>query len=214
VADAIQIVARYDGSGLLTMMRSAETLASPARYERALHEGARAAGDKVRTVVRKALQRQTGVKRYAVIVKATRSYIPGRMQYAIDGSGKGLPITDFPVRARKVDPRRFHPKLIWQIQKRDKMGRFKGLKPLGDNVSANVWGVAHRFKRSYEGRDGIFRAILPEHPRGKGRRLFGPSPAKEIVKAETAAAFNRDGPRELDLQIWRRLARILAGGGA
>lgn len=214
MVDAVRIVARYDGSGLLTMMRSAQTLASPARYERALHEGVRAAGDKVRTVVRKALHKQMGAKRYAAIVKATRSYIPGRMQYAIDGSGKGLPIKEFPVRARKVDPRRLHSKLVWMVQKRDKRGRFKPLKPLGDNVTANVWGVVHRFKRSYEGRDGVFRAILPDHPRGKGRRLFGPSPAKEIIKAETAAAFNRDGPRELDTQIGRRLARILAGGSA
>lgn len=214
MAASIQIVARYDGSGLLTMMRSAQTLASPARYERALHEGVRAAGDKVRTIVRRSLHQQMGTKRYGDIVKATRSYIPGRMQYAIDGNGKGLPIASFPVRAKKRASLRWSPSEHWRVQRRGKDGRFGAIKA-GDEagVTAKPWRVAHTFKRSFVDGAGIFRAMLPGKTKGRGRQLFGPSPAKEIVRGATAQAFERDGQRELQIQVGKRLARILAGSG-
>jgi hypothetical protein len=212
VTAPIQIYVHFDGAGLRTMMRSAETLATPAKYERALHEGVRAAGDKVRTVVRKTLHKQMGTKKYGMIVKATRSYIPAPMSYAIDGAGKGLPITDFPVKGSKAASVRWSPKEHWRLQKRSKDGRFGAMKAGNDaGVTGRPWSVVHRFARSYQDGEGVFRAHLPGKKKGKGRRLFGPSPAKEIIKDATAAAFERDGPRELETQIGKRLARILAG---
>ena len=196
------IVVTYDGRGVASMLSSAMLLASPGRLERALHEGVRSAGDKSRTVVRKSLHQQMGTKRYGTIVAATRSFIPAPMTYVIEGSGKGLPIIEFPVRRSRAKGR------TWRNQPRDGAGRFGPLPPSDIGfVTARPWRVEHNFKRSFVAADGTFKARLPGSTRK--RKLFGPSVAKEIVKDATRAAFETTASREMDLQIGKRLARIL-----
>ncbi|TPQ51970.1 hypothetical protein C2U72_05570 [Prosthecomicrobium hirschii] len=196
------IVVSYDGRGVASMLTAATLLASRDRLGRALHEGVRAAGDKTRTVVRKTLHQQMGTKRYGTVVAATRSFIPGQMTYVIEGRGKGLPIIEFPVRGSRAKRR------TWREQPRDAAGRF-GLLPPTDIgfVTAQPWRVAHTFKRSFVAADGTYKARLPGSTRK--RKLFGPSVAKEIVKGATRAAFEATAPREMDVQIGKRLARIL-----
>ena len=199
---AASIVVTYDGRGVASMLFAATLLASPDRLGRALHEGVRAAGDKTRTVVRKSLHQQMGTKRYGAIVAATRSFIPGPMTYVIEGSGKGLPIIEFPVRGSRAKGR------TWRDQPRDGAGRFGPLPPSDIGfVTARPWRVAHTFKRSFVAADGTYKARLPGSTRK--RKLFGPSVAKEIVKGATRAAFETTAPREMDLQIGKRLSRIL-----
>ena len=196
------IVVTYDGRGVASILTAATLLASPDRLGRALHEGVRAAGDKTRTVVRKALHQQMGTKPYGTIVATTRSFIPDPMTYVIEGHGSGLPIIQFPVRGSKTKGR------TWRDQPRDAAGRF-GLLPPTDIgfVTARPWRVAHNFKRSFVAADGTFKARLPGSTRT--RKLFGPSVAKEIVKGATLAAFEATAPREMDLQIGKRLTRIV-----
>ncbi len=214
MGSAVRLVVSYDASGLRVFAEAAETLVRPSLYERALHEGVRAAGDKVRTVIRKTLYHQMGVRTYGRIVRATRSYIPARMQYAIDGSGKGLPITDFSVRAKKRASLRWSPSEHWRVQTRGKDGRFGVIKKADEaGVTAKPWRVVHNFKRSFVDSSGVFRAMLPGKTKGRGRKLYGPSVAKEIVRGATAEAFERDGQRELQIQVGKKLARILAGSG-
>ena len=192
----------YDGRGVASMLSAATLLASPDRLGRALHDSVRAAGDKTRTVVRKSLHQQMGTKRYGTIVAATRSFIPGPMTYVIEGRGKGLPIIEFPVRGSRAKGR------TWRDQPRDAAGRFGPLPPsVIGFVTARPWRVAHNFKRSFVAADGTYKARLPGSTRT--RKLFGPSVAKEIVKDATLAAFETTAPREMEVQIVRRLARIV-----
>src|SRR3989442_1205247 len=75
-------------------------LSSPAG-KRVLIQGLREGGDKTRTKVRRALKDQMGVLRYATIVKSTWGGLGAGFEtptYLIRGDGKGLPITEFPVR--------------------------------------------------------------------------------------------------------------------
>lgn len=210
-----QLITTYDGKGVRRMLDATAALASPGKIERSLHEGVRAAGDKIRTVVRRRLHAQMGTKKYGTIVKATRSYIPGRLMYGIDGQGKGLYIDEFPVRAGKREAKRFDPREQWRRQPRDAHGRFGKLpKTWADEldgpggVSASPWRVVHKFKRSYVDGEGVYRARRPGK-KGKGRKLYGASAAKELVKGETRSTFEREAPREMDLQIGKRLARLL-----
>jgi len=195
------IVVTYDGRGVASMLSAAMLLASPDRLGRVLHEGVRAAGDKTRTVVRKSLHQQMGTKRYGTIVTATRSFIPGPMTYVIEGSGKGLPIVEFPVRGSRAKGR------TWRDQPRDGAGRFGPLPPTHIGfVTATPWRVAHNFKRSFVAADGTFKARLPSSART--RKLFGPSVAKELVKGATRTAFEATAMREMEAQIATRLARV------
>ena len=199
---AASIAVTYDGRGVASMLSAATLLAAPGRLERALHDGVRAAGDKTRTVVRKSLHQQMGTKRYGTIVAATRSFIPGLMTYVIEGRGKGLPIIEFPVRGGRAKGR------TWHDQPRDPAGQFGPLPPSDIGfVTARPWRVAHNFKRSFVAADGTYKARLPGSTRT--RKLYGPSVAKEIVKDATLAAFETTAPREMEVQIVRRLARIV-----
>lgn len=208
-----QLIAAYDPSGVRKMMGAVERLSNVDKIERALHEGVRAAGDKVRTQVRRALHRQMGTKKYGTIVKATRSYVPGRMAYAIEGSGKGLPIEEFPVSASD-DIRlrwRWSPKWHWRLQSRQANGRFGAIDASSTGkagVVAQPWRVTHPFKRSFVDMQGVYRAALPGK-RGRGRKLYGPAAWKEIVRGETVATFQRIAPREMEAQIGKRLARLV-----
>lgn len=209
-----QLVAVYDDAGVRKMMAAIDRISNVDKVERALHEGVRAAGDKVRTKVRRALHRQMGTKKYGTIVKATRSYIPGRMSYAIEGMGKGLPITDFPVKAFGGDAARMRwsPTEHWRYQVRAENGRFGriDLSSTGKaGVTARPWRVTHDFKRSFVDAEGIFRARLPDQKRGKGRKLYGPAAWKEIVRAETLATFQGQAPREMEAQVGKRLAKLV-----
>ncbi len=208
-----QLIAAYDPSGVRKMLGAIDRLSNVDKVERALHEGVRAAGDKVRTQVRRSLHRQMGTKKYGTIVKATRSYIPARMAYAIEGTGKGLPIQEFPVKASD-DIRmrwRWSPKWHWRLQSRQSNGRFGRIELTSTGragVVAQPWRVTHAFKRSFVDAQGIYRAALPG-TRGKGRKLYGPAAWKEIVRGETVAMFQSLAPKEMQAQVGKRLARLL-----
>lgn len=79
----------------------------------------------------------------------------------------------------------------------------------GGPVTASPWGVAHTFERSFvTSKRGLLRAR-----RGKSREpiraLFGPSPAKEIVKDQALATFEAAVPGIVEPTIMRRLIRLM-----
>ena len=140
------------------------------------------AGDLERTQVRRSLRHQTGVKAYGSITKRTSSHraSPGHLQYDILGAGKGMPITEFPVKAGAHKP-----------------------------VTAQPWGVSHTFARSFQtSAQGLYRARLGPK-RFPIQSLNGPSVAKEIVKGETAAGFEATAAVTLDRILIKRLGRLL-----
>jgi energy-coupling factor transporter ATP-binding protein EcfA2 len=88
-------------------------------------------------------------------------------------------------------------------QKRNALGQFmaraQGL------VSARPWGVLHRFKRSYMGRYG---SPVARRPDGSVRAIYGASPAKEIIKDQSLAAWQASIRVDVQGAIEKRLARL------
>ena len=73
-------------------------------------------------------------------------------------------------------------------------------------VVASPWGVVHTFKRSFANRLG-YRARTTSK-RFPIRRLYGPSVAKEIVKDQSAEAFEAGVRADVLAAIEKRLARL------
>lgn len=217
-----QLVVTFDPSGLQAFHRAAEALASPDKLDRAIHEGIRQAGDKMRTVVRATLTVQMGLKSKTPVVQGTRSYIPERFAYAIEGNKKGQYIAAYQgVKASVTIPMaRFSARQHWRFQTRQAGGKFgkipDKLNPKTGGVVASPWGVAHAFKRSFEDENGVFRSWIAEGLGSKGgkqwwrrRRLDGPGTWKEIVQGATVATFDAQAPALMEEYAGRRLARLL-----
>jgi hypothetical protein len=207
-----QITAEYDGKGTIRFIVASRNLAGEAG-QRIMRESLRAAGLKTRTQVRRALKEQTGAKRAGAINSRTRSYVhEGGLAFSIEGSGKGLPISEFRIRASrsKKVAGRWSPREHWRLQPRDGSGRFgKLVDPgTGGDVSASPWNVGRVFKRSF-----VHPTRGPVMVRSTGkkqlRRLFGPSIAKEIVQGQSLSTFQAVGVRELATDLPRRMARLL-----
>ena len=188
---------------------------APKKIDRAIDQGLNEGGDKVRTDVRKALQKTMGVRRYGVIVKGTRSFmvrstgqtssfaVGGLHQYMIIGSGKGIPIKEFTT---------------------------KGALGPGGGVTSNPWATLHKFKRSFGGKGkiaGQFRARLPgpkvERTISGGKRgprkvkvsairaLYGPSIPKEMLHGPVPGLFLISAGAQVPPAIIKRVSRALIG---
>lgn len=156
--------------------------AIPGKAKQAFAQGLNEGGDLERTKVRRTLREQTGVKAYSSITKrtATRRAYPGRLEYDVDGTGKGMPIKEFPVSASTRRP-----------------------------VTAQPWGVAHTFKRSFKtSGKGLLRARIGGS-RMPIRALYGPAVSKEIVKGETAAEWQSHAAPTVERMVVKRLGRLL-----
>lgn len=139
------------------------------------------AGDKVRTIVRRSLREQTGVRLAGSITKRTSSKRagPGHLVYEIHGTGSGMPIAEFPVKAGKGGP-----------------------------VVASPWGRSRAFKRSFKSpARGLLRARLGAG-RLPIRSLRGPAVSKEIVKGETLATFDAQAAPMVEQMVVKRLGRL------
>jgi hypothetical protein len=161
-----------------------ELMRLSAKIPQAIARGLNEGGDKVRTQVQHALQRQTGLTMYSSVtsrVHTMRAY-PGMLNYQIIAKGKpGIPIKEF----RAI------------------------LRPRG--VVAFPWGKEHDFKRSFVGKgrvSGSFLARLGKE-RFPLRRLFGPSLAKELDKDESAQAFNSGASAFVPPAIEKHLDKLL-----
>ncbi len=104
----------------------------PSRVATAIARGLNEGGDLVRTRVQRALKTQTNVKNYRSVTSRVRTVraFAGSLHYDIVASGKGIPISEFPVSVTS-----------------------KG-------VDAKTWGVDHLFKRSFQETNGKLRARL------------------------------------------------------
>lgn len=212
------IVVRIEGDGLERMLAGGRALQKkgPGEMQRGLIDG----GRKVTTQVKRALVDQTSIKK-RVIDGAVRGFAePSR--WIIRGVGQGVDITDvrsvsggkYTKRDRRALRRHFA-----KYQPRDYHGRFA---PWGDGderafaeflrrdlrskaVTAYVWRGRKTFWQSFRDGGGAYKAI-----RANGRRqtLYGPAPAKELVKDDSAAAFHAgaDGVRR---QVEARLRRLM-----
>ena len=191
--------------------KSIDMMSTNARQE--MSRGLARGGEKLRTPVRRALKEQTSVKRYGTIVANTRGWLDaGALQYTIEASGKGLPLSEFPHKASRSKrlALRWSAKEHWRLQKRDGMGRFGALPAMNDSgVSATMWMKKRGFARSFVHPN---RGPLMQRVAGKRsmRKLYGPSLPKELTIGRTAQTFHRLARSIVMDEIEKRLQRLLA----
>src|SRR3984957_13148723 len=156
---------QIDASDLRRLQRDLDRL--QARLPQAIARGLNEGGDRVRTQTQRALQKQAGFTRYASVTKRTRTAraFPGGLNYSIIVSGKpGTRPAEF---------------------------RTRGSTGPGGGVTIWMWGVAHKFKRSFQQKlKGGLRMRL-DAARLPVRGFDGPNLAKEAVKDKAAEAFFR-----------------------
>ena len=136
----------------------------PQAIARGLNEG----GDRVRTQVQRALQKQTSLVKYASVTSRVRTL------RAFDGSPSYVIVVDG------------RPTKIGEFKTRVTTGP-------GGGVTAIMWGAAHRFARSFQQAErGGLRARLGSS-RFPIRSFDGPNLAKEAVKDEAGRGVLPDG---------------------
>jgi hypothetical protein len=146
----------------------------PQATARGVNEG----GDKVRTQVQRALQHQTSLVRYGSATKHVRTAraFPGGLSYSI---------------------------IVGKTATRPNEFRTRVTKGKGGGVTIWMWGVAHKFKRSFQSAwisGGGLRMRLEALRKSPGKRggvtarlplrgFDGPNLTKEVVKDQTAKAL-------------------------
>jgi hypothetical protein len=174
---------QIDASDLRRLQRDLDRMQVklPQAIARGLNEG----GDKVRTQAQRALQKQTGLLRYASVTKRTRTAraFAGAMSYSLFVSGK--PATR---------PAEFRTKVTTGP---------------GGGVTIWMWNAAHKFKRSFQQKlKGGLRMRL-DASRLPVRGFDGPNLAKEAVKDQTAQAFFRTTAAVVAPIVEKQIARAL-----
>lgn len=160
-----------------------------ARYERRvgveISRGLNEGGDLVRTQVRRSMKEQTGLLKLQSVTKRQRILraVPGASPtYTILFSGK--PTTK-----------------AAEFRTRVSMGK-------GGGVTVWLWGVAHKFKRSFQQKlKGGLRMRL-DAARLPVRGFDGPNLAKEAVKGDVATTFLVSAAAIVPETIAKRLARL------
>lgn len=188
-----------DARELDKLIKSIERLQRqvPAAIARGLNEG----GDKVRTQVQHALQRQAGFVRYSSVtsrVRTARAFgEQGDLTRAVQGSGVGQGMSyQIIVSGKASKPFEFKT----QVQRGPSGG-----------VTVFFWGVAHRFKRSFQGSGRIAGELLMRtgKKRFPVRSFDGPNLAKEAVKGEAERAFFATAETAVPDAVAKHIAKML-----
>lgn len=178
-----------------------------------MSRGLSSGGDKMRTQVRHALQKQTSVKKYGTVVAGTKAFMQTPLSYVIMADGKGLPIQEFKFQIAKNElmKERWSSTQHWKFQlPRDAKGHFgKLVDPTAGvaGVTATVWGTRHAFKRSFMGKT---QPVMQRYA-GKPslRALYGPSLAKELTQGQSLQAFEASVHTVVMDAIAKRVAKLL-----
>lgn len=227
------VVRKYNIRAVIGFRDLAATLASPkARTE--LHRGVIDAGRKVKTKVQKAVTRQMALKsgKYQSYVVSNTRGVPRKanLSFEIFSVKKGSSIEDYKglmsVRSggrafrrmnagRALDDKGTVRSSVWNNPRLFKRSfsaatGFFAFRP----ASAGSSGRAPKALWTYglkpgqpRGADGRFAATGVRY--GKVRRLFGPALGKEIPQDESLATFLREGPKELELHVSKRLKKLM-----
>jgi hypothetical protein len=172
-----------DASDLRRLIRQIDRI--QAKLPQAVARGLNESGDRVRTQTQRALQKQSGLLRYASVTKRTRTAraFPGGLFYSIIVSGK--PATK---------PSEFRTRVTTGP---------------GGGVTIWMWGVAHKFKRSFQEKFKLGLRARLGAARDKLRGFDGPNLAKEAVKDQTAEAFFRTTAAVVAPIVEKHLMRVL-----
>lgn len=168
----------------------------PLAIARGLNEG----GDKVRTQVRAAMRRQTGLVRLKSVTErsGTIRAFPGAPRSGIGPVGVGSLAYTIVFRGKPpTKPNEF----VTRVKKGP-----------GGGVTIRMWGVDHRFKRSFQiaGASGTAGLRMRRGgPRIPIRGFDGPNLAKEAVKGEVAQTFLREAGVLVMPIIEKQLAKMI-----
>ncbi len=179
------ITISIDASGLKRLERDLDRLRVkiPLAVARGLNEG----GDKVRTQVQRALQKQTSLVRYVSVTSRTRT---------VRAFGES-PSYSIIVNGRATKPKEFKTRVV---------------KGPGGGVTVVMWNNPHRFPRSFQQavRGGLRMRLGGSRLPIRG--FDGPNLAKEAVKDETKRAFFDTVETAIVPAVEKMLAKALGGG--
>jgi hypothetical protein len=171
-----------DSSQLQNLVRELARMQKkiPMAIARGLNEG----GDKVRTQVQRALQRQTSLVRYASVTQRVRTIraFEGSPSYTIVVNGKPTKPPEFKTRVTSGP---------------------------GGGVTIVMWGRAHKFPRSFQQKYAGGLRMRLGAPRFPVRSFDGPNLAKEAVKDDSAKAFFDTAASAVVPAVEKQLARAL-----
>ena len=172
-----------DASGLKRLERALDRMQAklPQAIARGLNEG----GDKVRTQVQRALQKQTSLVKYSSVtqrVRTTRAF-PGGLSYSIIVAGKP-----------PTKPPEFRTRVMTGP---------------GGGVTIWMWGAAHQFTRSFQQKYRLGLRARLGAARDKIRGFDGPNLAKEAVKDQAAEAFFRTAAAVVAPIVEKQIMRAL-----
>ncbi len=207
-------------------------LISSQNFRLELHRGVIDAGRKTRTQVQKAVAQQM-----AVTAGGYRGYVvpnmrgisrPADLSFEIKGTGKGSPIETYKgLRAlapkgrvakamnkgRSAIDRGFVRSGVWNSPRTFKRsfvqgGMFLALVPGGQSgrLPKALWTFGHK---PLQPRDAMGRFSKSGQPGFKIRKLYGPALGKELDKDQSLQTFLTFGPAELEVQVAKRVARLM-----
>ncbi len=186
---------KIEGDGIRRLERAVKKLGKSGKTE--IKRGLISGGRKVTPKVKSALVRQTSIKKRSVDRQVTDRATDDA--WIITVRGGGVPIRE----VQKVSGRKLR-KRNPRNQPRDASGRFANWpRKLGAGVTATVWGGSRTFFQSYKDDRG-FRSIRSG---GEHQTIYGPSPAKEAIKDQSADAFNQ-GARLIQTEVEGRLITL------
>jgi hypothetical protein len=189
------IMINVDASSLKQLIADLARLRAriPVAIARGLNEG----GDKVRTQVRAAMRKQTGLVRLKSITERSstvRAFPAGSARYAGGPFGLNGSAYVMVFRGKPTKPDEFVTRVT---------------RGPGGGVMVRMWGVDHKFPRSFQQLiKGGLRMRLGG-PRLPIRGFDGPNLAKEAVKGEVAETFTREANSLVMPMIEKRIARII-----
>lgn len=193
------VTIRIDSSGLKKLEKQLDRMAAklPQAIARGLNEG----GDKVRTQVQRALQKQTSLVKYSSVtsrVRTMRGYGASAPKSGIGPVGPGsLSYSIIVAGHPPTKPKEFRTRVT---------------KGPGGGVTIIMWNSPHKFRRSFQqAQRGGLRARLGG-PRTPIRSFDGPNLAKEAVKDEAKAAFFDTVETAIVPAVEKQIMRALGGG--
>lgn len=217
---------------LVSFMKHSKLLAN-GKWKQEAQRGVMAATKKVKTKVQRAVFKQMAVlpgNYQSYVAKNTRVFSkPSELAGVIVANNKGGKVEIYKgLKAlstkgstakrfnsnRSVDDAGFVKSGVWNTARTFKRsfasnGGFFALIRGGKTSSAlpkEFWTFG---KKGNQPRDTQGRFKSSQRPGFRVRRLFGPALGKEMQKDQTLATFRKEAPKELKLQVEKRIAKLI-----
>ncbi|WP_421983358.1 hypothetical protein [Roseibium sp.] len=218
---------------MISVGRSIRVMVSP-KFRKELHRGVIDTGRKTKTRVQKAVYLQMGLKsgRYQKSVVAHTRGVPreASLSYEIFSVRRGAPIEEYKgLRSVKSGGDAFKRMNasrsaletgtvrsgVWNVPRVFKRsfetnGKFKAFRPASAGTSSTAPRALWTFGRKVgQPRDGSGRFMSTGKRYGKIRSLYGPALRDEIPQGDSLQTFQTYAPRELEIQVTKRLEKIM-----